>query len=436
MRVLMILLLSAGAAMAAGVAGVSAVVHKASVVVHGQPDFAAPEVATLKRDTTVQIAGQHGLWYQLSLADGSQGYVRVNDVRVAQAAAADADGLNVLLTGRSGKGSVSESAGVRGLDESALQSAAYDGAQLATMEGYRVSPDVAVAYAGEHSWPSTPIAYAGEAAPVRGNVKQAEARKGISAVGGLFGKLGHGKLGSALGVAEKAVPKSEAELLEEELALGPLIAGRVLGAAPLWDDASVQQRVNVLGRWLASQTARPELPWSFGVIDSDEVNAFAAPGGYVLVTRGLYELTGSDAELAGVLAHEINHVVQRDHYEVIRKQELTTIGKDLAADQVDAGGGLAGSIAQDYVEKHGAAILLTGLDRSAEYRADEVGQIYLARAGMNPLALYAVLQKMAAMGTASTGLAQLYKTHPPLGDRLDRIDTRGYERLQPYLQRE
>src|SRR3546814_1683092 len=73
--------------------------------------------------------------------------------------------------------------------------------------------------------------------------------------------------------------------------------------------------------WLASQTTRPELPWSFGVIDSPEVNAFAVPGGYVLVTRGLYELLADDAEVAAVLGHEIGHVVQRDHY---RSEEHTS----------------------------------------------------------------------------------------------------------------
>jgi len=88
------------------------------------------------------------------------------------------------------------------------------------------------------------------------------------------------------------------------------------------------------------------------------------------------------------------------------------------------------------VEKHGAAIMLTSLDRDAEFRADEIAQVYLARSGMNPLAMYAALQKMSAMGSASGGLAQLYKTHPSLDHRLDRIDRRGYGALEPYLRRE
>ena len=185
---------------------------------------------------------------------------------------------------------------------------------------------------------------------------------------------------------------------------------------------------------MASRTSRPDLPWAFGIIDADEINAFAAPGGYVLITRGLYELLADDAELAGVLGHELNHVVQRDHYEVVRKQELQGAGTSIALSRVN-GGGVAGSLAKDYVAKHGAAVMMTALDRGAEFRADEAAGIYLARAGANPLSFYAVLQKMAAMGTESPRLSYLFRTHPPLDARMDRIDQRGYAGLEAYTTR-
>ena len=188
---------------------------------------------------------------------------------------------------------------------------------------------------------------------------------------------------------------------------------------------------------MAAQTSRPELPWTFGVIDTPEVNAFAAPGGYILVTRGLYELLSSDSELAAVLGHEISHCVQRDHYNVIHKQDLATAGKDEAVKNVTVGNdSVAGSYARRYAEKNGAAIMLTSLDREAEYRSDEAAEFYLARAGMNPLTLYAVLQKLTALGSDSASLAQLYKTHPPLDARLDRIDQRGYGALEVFTARE
>ena len=94
------------------------------------------------------------------------------------------------------------------------------------------------------------------------------------------------------------------------------------------------------------------------MIDTPEVNAFAAPGGYILVTRGLYELLSSDSELAAVLGHEISHCVQRDHYKVIRKQELASVGKDEAVKNVTVGNdSVAGSYARRYAEQHGAAIM-------------------------------------------------------------------------------
>lgn len=431
------LLLVAALAFAAGPTGISAVVHKRAVDVHGTPDFKAPTVATLKQNAPVRIAGQEGLWYRLSLDEGRSGYVRVNDVRVAHAGAAKpGENARALFTGKAGKGRVSETAGVRGIDESDLRSASFNAAGLAKLESYRTTPEAALAHARANHWEATPVAYAGEGRASTANTAQAEAPRKRSGAGRLLSSIGRGALGSLIGVSEKAIPKSERELAEEELEFGPQIAGRVLGAAPLWTDATAQQRVNLVGRWMASQTSRPELPWTFGVVDSPEINAFAAPGGYVLVTRGLYELIGSDAELAAILGHEINHIVQRDHYQVIRKQELRSAGQDLVSGNVSTSGGLAGSLARGYVEKHGAAIMATGLDREAEYRSDEAAQIYLARSGMNPLALYAVLQKMAATGSASSGLAQLYKTHPPLDERLDRIDRRGDGALQAYTRRD
>lgn len=422
------------ALLASGVcaAELSASVQKASIDVHAQPALDAPKVATLKRNSAVKISAQQGLWYALLMPAGSPGYVRVNDVRVDYAGVEDGGAnLRVLMGGKAGEGRVTETAGVRGIDESDLQSAAFDQSQLDTMVGYRVTDSKAAAYAGEQGWQATSIAYAGEAK--RG---KSTGSSDLEPAGGVLGSLAPG-LGSLLGGAAKVMPKSEEELSAEELALGPAIAGRVLGARPLWREAAAQQRVNQVGRWLASQTSRSDLPWTFGVIDTPEVNAFAAPGGYVLITRGLYELLSSDSEVAAVLGHEISHCVQRDHYNVIRKQQLTTMGKNAVVGRLDAGSGsMAESYARQYVEKHGATILLTSLDRGAEYRADEAAEIYLARAGLNPLAVYAVLQKMTALGSKSAGLAQLYKTHPPLDARMDRIDGRGYGALEAYIARE
>ena len=423
-------------------AELAAVVQKPTIDVYAQPKLDSPKITTLKRDAAVRISTQQGLWYQLQLPDGTLGFVRVNDVRVDYAGVEDGEAnLRVLMGGKAGEGRVTETAGVRGIDESDLKSAALDQAQLNMMIGYRLDESAAAAHASERGWQATSVAYAGEAKRSKStgsSASESAPSKSESAksAGSVLGALGQ-EFGSLFGGASKMIPKSEEELSAEELALGPAIAGRILGARPLWNDAGAQQRVNLVGRWVASQTSRPELPWTFGVIDTPEVNAFAAPGGYILMTRGLYELLSSDGEVAAVLGHEISHCVQRDHYNVIRKQEMATMGKDAVSSKIDVGGGsVAETYARQYVEKHGATIMLTSLDRGAEYRADEAAEIYVARAGMNPLVLYAVLQKMTALGSKSASLAQLYKTHPALDARMDRIDRRDYGALEAYTTRE
>jgi hypothetical protein len=421
-------------------AEVGAVVRKSAIDVHSEPKFESSKLTRLERDATVTIGAQHGLWYELKLPDGKSGFVRVNDVRVNYGKAEDnSASMRALTGGTSGAGRVTETAGVRGIDESDLKSAAHNQAELDAMNANRVEDSAATAYAGEHGWEATRVAFDSEARPRKAKPAASESGGSTSATvqgaAGFMGALGQ-KVNSALGTAKKVAPKPEQQLAAEELALGPQIAGRVLGARPLWNDAPAQQRVNLVGRWIASQTSRPELPWTFGVIDTPEINAFAAPGGYVMVTRGLYELLSSDSELAAVLGHEISHCVERDHYGVIRKQELAALGKDTVSGQIAYSGNQAQDYARQYVEQHGATILLTSLDRQAEYRADKAAEIYLARSGMNPMALYAVLQKMTALGSASPSLAQLYKTHPPLDERMDRIDDRGYGTLKAYTARE
>jgi hypothetical protein len=417
----------------------AALVHKPSVEVRSAPDFKATSVATLQKDAPLEVAGQQGLWFKVHLADGTEGFVRVTDVRMAYAGKESGDAnVRALFTGRAGKGRVTETAGVRGLDESSLQSAGFDEVQLAQLDGYRVSADDAQATAQSSGWVAVEVPWAAEATTgKKGGASQKAKRTGFGIARGLLSVVGAGSaLGDgAMNVAEKSMGKSEEEMSAEELALGPQIAGRILGAAPLWDDPDAQQRVNRIGRWIASHTTRPELPWTFGVIDSSEVNAFAAPGGYVLVTRGMYELLADDAEIAAVLGHEISHVVQRDHYMVIHKQEVAQAGTELVSSQVRVGGGRAGPLAQRYVTRQGAKVVLTSLDREAEFRADQAAEIYLARSGFNPLSLYAVLQKMTAFGTESASLAQMYKTHPPLDARLDRIDQGGVPGLDAYATR-
>jgi len=212
--------------------------------------------------------------------------------------------------------------------------------------------------------------------------------------------------------------------VEDERKIGRQIAGNLLGAAPLVKDAKLQQYVNKVGRWVAQQSTRPDLNWTFGVIETSDINAFAAPGGYVFITRGLYGILKDEAELAGVLAHEIGHVQEKHHLKVLQKQELLDVGSKLLGRQV---GGNDKTVQR--LIGSGAEIMARGLDKSAELEADRIGVVLSARAGYDPWALPAVLQTLAGVSKSSSSVALLFKTHPAPEERLTNLGDAIGDRL-------
>lgn len=200
----------------------------------------------------------------------------------------------------------------------------------------------------------------------------------------------------------------------EEIAVGREVAGRTLGAAPLVADAELQAYVNRVGRWIAMQSERPDLPWHFGVLDTSSINAFAAPGGYVLITRGLYDMLNNEAQLAGVLAHEIGHIVQRHHVKVMQQSALVSAGAR-AAQRGDR------NVLVNNLIGTGAEVLARGLDKDAEFEADRIGVVLAARAGYSPYGLVEVLHLLAARSADDASLALLFKTHPAPNERLTQL---------------
>ncbi len=191
--------------------------------------------------------------------------------------------------------------------------------------------------------------------------------------------------------------------------------GNLLGAAPLVKDEALQKYVNQVGRWVASQSERPDLPWRFGVIESNDLNAFAAPGGYIVITKGLYQSMRNEAQLAGVLGHEIGHVVKKHHLKVMQKSQLLGLGAKLLGDKYGK---------NQTIEKvigNGAEIMARGLDKSAEYEADRVGLSLATRAGYEPFGLVDVLQTIAQTNKSDSSVALLYKTHPSPDERLIKL---------------
>lgn len=233
--------------------------------------------------------------------------------------------------------------------------------------------------------------------------------------------------------AQQAAPAAPGILsetsVEEEIAIGRRLAGNLLGAAPLAKDESMQRYVNRVGRWVASRGERAELRWYFGVLESDAVNAFALPGGYVFITRGLFDLMSDEAELAGVLGHEIGHVMLQHHLKVLKKSQAVGLIGDLLASRVSQGEGVSGHAKQQATQQligKGAEVMARGLDKSAEFEADQVGVVLATRAGYAPYGLPAVLRKIGRRNPGDASLSLLFKTHPLPQERLENLgDTMG-----------
>ena len=224
----------------------------------------------------------------------------------------------------------------------------------------------------------------------------------------------------------KSVVKATSDIAEpEEINIGRDMAARLLGAAPLVNDPALQTYVNHVGSWLAAQSERPNLPWRFGVLDAPEVNAFAVPGGTVFVTKGLVQRMHSEAQLAGVLAHEISHVLRKHHLKAIQKGAQTSLaGEALQQALKDQPG-----VARDKLINLGSELYTRGLDKSDEFEADRLGVVIAARGGYDSYGLPAVLQTLQAMNAQDSSLALMFKTHPSPTDRLGALS----ERMQPVL---
>jgi len=218
------------------------------------------------------------------------------------------------------------------------------------------------------------------------------------------------------GVQEKVTGKP-ATSVEEETAIGRQIAGNLLGAAPLVKDAKLQKYINDVGRWVADQSERPDLAWHFGVIESNDVNAFAAPGGYIFVTRGLYQMLQSEAELAGVLAHEVGHVIRQHHLKILQQGKLLDLGSQLLAKNIGGNDKVQGLIGS------GAEIVSRSLDKDAEFEADRIAVVLATRAGYDAFGLPAVLQQIGHFAKDDGDVALLFKTHPHPDDRLGKLGT-------------
>ena len=228
----------------------------------------------------------------------------------------------------------------------------------------------------------------------------------------------HGRRQSALGaiavvllLGASACGVSE----EREIALGRTNAEEIAAKYPLVTDSVVGAYVQALGMRLARGTSRPSLPWHFTVVDSKDVNAFALPGGFVYVNRGLIEHTERMDELAGVLGHEIGHIVRRHSVQQLKRSGGTRVGIALFCGLTSFCDSQTARIAIDL----GGAAWMARHSRTAEAEADSEAVANTVRAGVSPEGIPAMFQTMLSMRTSEPGLVQaFFGSHPVEEDRI------------------
>ncbi len=202
---------------------------------------------------------------------------------------------------------------------------------------------------------------------------------------------------------------------EKEVAIGRRLALEVEQQAKLVEDPIVTEYVNRVGQNIVLHSDA-KIPFTIKVIDSDEVNAFALPGGFFFVNRGLILAADNEAELAGVMAHEIAHVAARHAMENQGKMQAIQYG---LIGTIIFGGGIASAIAQN-AGGLGQLLSFLSFSRSAEGEADSLGVQYLYASGYDPTGMSTMFEKLASQNKKKPGtLAKIFSSHPQSLDRRD-----------------
>jgi predicted Zn-dependent protease len=209
---------------------------------------------------------------------------------------------------------------------------------------------------------------------------------------------------------------------DDEQRLGEAVSQRIRERYGVVQDAAVHKYVGLVGKVLASASARPNLTWRFIVLDTDGVNALAAPGGYIHITRGALSLLESEAELAGVLGHEIAHVTQKHTVRAIQKNKAIQMG----AEETLSGNS---ALFNKLVDK-ASEMVMAGFGRAEELEADREGVSLADKAGYAPAGLGGFLRTVMDRNKSSSEKQGLFASHPEMEERLKKLDdTISKERL-------
>lgn len=204
---------------------------------------------------------------------------------------------------------------------------------------------------------------------------------------------------------------------QQEVQMGAQEAQQVNAQLPILSDPTVNTYVNSLGRAIASRTSRGDLNWQFAVVNTDVINAFALPGGYIYVNRGVLSRAANESELAGVIGHEIEHVVQRHSVKQMEQSQGANIGVALACTLTNV---CASQAAQAAIQVGGTAVFAK-FSRADEVQADEGGFYNVIRAGISPRGMLTFFEKLLAEEQQSGGnsaASSWFADHPGTQDRI------------------
>jgi predicted Zn-dependent protease len=228
-----------------------------------------------------------------------------------------------------------------------------------------------------------------------------------------------GRLGDIAKKAETVRKIADLKVSDaEERQIGQQVSDQIVEDFGVYQDANVTRYVTLVGTVLAQAGPRPGLDWQFVVLDTEGVNAFAAPGGFIHITKGLLGLMKNEAELAGVLAHEIVHVTEKHTVNAIQKGDTVKV----ASDEVGSSGGLTQGLVTKLAEKAYSDILNNKFSRNDEGEADDKGVRLANRLGYAPTGLTSALQKLADRNKGAQEPNGLFASHPEIADRLAKIE--------------
>ena len=229
------------------------------------------------------------------------------------------------------------------------------------------------------------------------------------------GECGEGAAGQLGSVLKRAQQVHDLQMTDEdEEKIGAAVSERIRQRYGVIQDSAVHKYVTLVGAVLAQASDRPNLPWKFIVLDTDGVNALAAPGGYVHITRGALSLMKNEAELAGVLGHEIIHITEKHTIRAIQKGKAIQMGTSETLSNSPA-------LFTKFVDKATEGVM-AGFGRGEELEADDKGVLLANKVGYAPTGLSTFLTTIKERNSNSSEKQGLFASHPEMDERLKKLE--------------